>query len=771
MENLLNTLNPSQKEAATCLNGPLLILAGAGSGKTRVLTFRIANLIAKGEATPSQILGVTFTNKAAKEMSNRVYSLLSDLSIPVYEPMWINTFHSSCVRILREDIHHIGYNNYFGIYDNSDQMSLVKKVLIRLNINEKLFPAKKFLASINQAKVFGLTPDKIEKDPDQYMDERSLDVFKTYEEEMKKSQNLDFSDLLIKTYELFIQHPEIQTKYSERFQYIMVDEYQDTNKIQYQLINALSQKHRNLCVVGDEDQSIYSWRGADITNILSFENDYPEGKVVKLEENYRSTQTIVKAASHVIQKNLQRKDKTLFTNNPVGELISVQETTNEYEEARFVTQSIKSLVQTELKSYTDFAIFYRTNAQSRVFEDQLRSAGIPYKIIGGMKFYDRLEIKNVMAYLKTSVNPRDDVAIKRIINVPARGIGKTTLDKLEKLSIDLDLSLLESIPKAIEQKLVQSGAQKKLHDFYKLIDGLINFNKESPSPSEVIKKVLGDTKYVEKLRQENTVESLARVDNIDELYNAVTHFEQEREEEATLHGFLEEMALVSDADSIQDDNSVTLMTLHISKGLEYPVVYIVGVENGLFPSGKSFDDPQQMEEERRLAYVGITRAKEKLFLTYAQSRRVWGMEQNHKPSVFIHEIPSIYLDKKIISSRSRFSDDCDSYQENNWGQTNFSSSTQEASYKSKSGGTFSSRRKSGPEKNNFDEFNQETTYSDGPAANDDLRKGMKVRHPSFGIGEVYKLEGKGENQRISVVFPNQTVKKFVAKYARLEPVS
>ena len=757
-------LNERQAEAVATLNGPLLILAGAGSGKTRVLTYRIANLIAQGEATADQILAVTFTNKAAREMEHRVVKLLGELGIPVYERMWVSTFHSTCARILREDIHLLDYQPFFAIYDDSDQVSLIKKVLNILNINDKMYPPRGFQAKINEAKQQALLPADLAKKNSMWWDERSIEVYRIYEEELKRANSLDFGDLLFKVYDLFRSYPDILKKYQDRFQYISVDEYQDTNHIQYLIVKQLAEAHRNLCVVGDEDQSIYSWRGADITNILTFEKDFPEAKIVKLEENYRSTKNIVTAASDLIRHNTQRKDKTLFTNNEDGELIHVHEDINEYEEARFVVQNIENIMRepSEAMSYSDFAVFYRTNAQSRVLEDHMRSHNIPYKLVGGVKFYERMEIKDVLGYLKTFLNPADDIAVQRIINVPARGIGKTTVEKIEEYAIQHKITFYDAILAAAEQRLVHAGAAKKLREFRGFMDEL-GARAKILKLGELFVELLDATEYVIRLKEENTPESQSRIDNLEEFANAIRQFEQERGEEATLTNFLEEMALVSDADSVEEGtNFVTLMTLHISKGLEFPVVFMVGMEEGLFPSSRSIDeaDPESVEEERRLAYVGMTRARKKLFMTYARSRRVWGQEQMHPPSRFLKEIPEKFVYRKSRSSRPAF---LDRFQEK-YGAGAGAEAGFSRDHQAPRGG----RRPRGGNAagGDFDQMpDYESASQDGTR---DYVKGMRVRHPTFGVGAIYQVEGTGDMQKVSVVFHDQTFKKFVVKYARLE---
>lgn len=735
MNNLTASLNPQQKQAVECMDGPLLILAGAGSGKTRVLTHRMAQLILEKKAQPHEILCVTFTNKAAREMEARISALLSENQVAVLDPLWVSTFHSTCVRILRDHIHLLEYQPFFVIYDSSDQLSLIKKVLQQLNINDKVFNPKSFQHSINEAKTQALAPEDVEKAQFFVMDDMHLQVYKTYEEQMKQANALDFSDLLFKTYTLFLNYPGLLEEYQNQFKYIMVDEYQDTNKIQYLLLKQLASKHKNLCVVGDEDQSIYSWRGADISNILSFEKDFSNAEVIKLEQNYRSSKNIVEAAGYVIQHNTQRKNKTLYTDNKAGDLITVREETNEYEESRFIARTISDQVAKSLYQYQDFAIFYRTNAQSRVIEEELRSHNIPYRIVAGVKFYERQEIKNVISYLKILLNPNDDVALKRIINVPTRGIGKTTVERLEAYAIENQVPLYEAVAAALKQKIVHAGAQSKLRVFYQMIESLKQ-EVNSISPSELYLNILDSTEYALKLKADNTPESLARIENLEELHNALTHFEQEREDEATLQNFLEEIALVSDIDNMDDQaQAVTLMTLHISKGLEFPVVFIAGMEEGIFPTGRAFEssDPTALEEERRLAYVGMTRAMEKLYLLHAQTRRIWGNEQRNSKSRFITEIPESYLDESSSFKRPKFM--------NRFQSTPTFHDEDEVQYFP-------------------DEMEESSLY----------KKGGMVRHPTFGVGKIHQVEGLGEMQKVSVLFNNNTLKKFVVKYARLEVI-
>lgn len=767
LEFVTKNLNPSQKDAVETLEGPLLILAGAGSGKTRVLTHRMANIIGQGVAAPDEILCVTFTNKAAKEMEHRCYKILSEMGAHIHSPLWINTFHSFCVRVLRQHLTLLDYKPYFGIYDSSDQLSQIKKVMNALDINDKMYPAKNFQSRISQAKMLGLSPEAFEKNAKRLMDAKTVEVYKQYEKEMKKANSLDFDDLLLKTYELFRMYPDVLKMYQEKFRYIMVDEYQDTNHIQYLLVQMLAQGHRNLCVVGDEDQSIYSWRGADIKNILDFEKDFKEAKIVKLEENYRSSANIVSAATAVIKNNSERKDKTLFTSNPAGDKIQVREEKTEYDEARFVAKTIQTMMNEGEGSYNDYAIFYRTNAQSRVLEEQLRTLSIPYRLVGGVRFYERMEIKDMLCYMKLAINPADDVAFKRIINVPARGIGKTTVEKIEEVAAQTGLSMTQAALKACEDRIFNAGTTGRVRRFLELMEELQS-NALTFKLVEFYPIVLDRTEYLVALKKDESPESLARIENLEELDNAIVQFAKERGEEATLTTFLEEMALVSDVDSLnQEQNSVTMMTLHISKGLEYPYVFVVGMEENLFPSARSLDDgsgEENVEEERRLAYVGMTRARQKLWLTYAKMRRVWGQEQMNPPSRFIKEIPPEFTEFKTSAEGPRF---MSRYGSSAYGYSDEDSSS---SWGRSKGGSFSGERNRARSYEDDEQSFPDYEGSSGGAGGAPFSKGMRVRHPTFGAGTVYATEGTGENFKVSVMFTDNTVKKFVVKYARLEKI-
>lgn len=774
-------LNPQQLAAVEKVDGPLLILAGAGSGKTRVLTHRLANIVLQQKAAPDEILAVTFTNKAASEMAHRAEQILTGLGISIHDKLWVSTFHSTCVRILRQHAELLGYKRSFTIYDSGDQISLIKKISANKGLKEKEYPAKNFAYRIRWAKMEGKRPEDITKDDKFYMDKRTHEIYQIYEQEMFRANALDFDDLLMKTLLLLENFPKVLEGYQRRFRYIMVDEYQDTNHIQYKLLKLLANHHKNLCVVGDEDQSIYSWRGADISNILNFESDYDDAFVVKLEENYRSTQTIVDAASHVISKNTQRKGKTLFSNKAKGEKILIREEEDDRDEAKFVVKQINKIAKST--PYKDIAIFYRNNTQSRVLEEQLRTSGIPYKIIGGLRFYDRMEIKDALAYLRLMVNPNDDVAVKRIINVPGRGIGKTTIQKIEDISMERNRSMLESCHLLIEEKGVNAGTAKKIAGFLALIANL-RIEAENYTASDLLGIILDETGYIKNLQKDDTPEAVARLENLEELSNAILQFEKDRKEAATLELFLEEMALISDQDSVNHSvDCVHLMTLHVSKGLEFPYVFIVGMEEGIFPSGQAVESGEQeeIEEERRLAYVGYTRAMDKLTLTHAKRRRMWGQTQFNSPSRFLDELPPEYVTMGLGSNRQP--------PKLNAIGSSFSSRANSASgfnSMANSGSSFSSHKSDdefdfgNPNPWGDDEFNQETNPFEQAAPLEDwekpksgggeYQKGMRVRHPQFGAGTIYEVKGSGEKAKLTVIFDGNFLKNFVAKFAKLTRV-
>lgn len=637
----LEKLNKEQREAVLHTEGPVLILAGAGSGKTRVLTYRIAYLIEEKSVYPSNILAITFTNKAAKEMKERVQSLIS-----CTENMWISTFHSACARILRKNVDSLkDYKKNFVIYDTKDQEALVKECLKELNLNEKNFPFRAVSAEISSAKDMLLTPDKYYDRNMHDMRKRKLaDIYKLYQKKLQKNNAMDFDDILYKTVELFELNPDLLQYYQNKFKYIMVDEYQDTNFCQYTLIRLLAKQHRNLCVVGDDDQSIYSWRGADIGNILNFEKDFPGAKVVKLEQNYRSTQVILDAANSVIKNNFARKNKKLWTENGEGRSIIFHSAMDEWGEANFIMDEVERMVAQENREVGDFAILYRTNAQSRVLEEACMSHGIPYRIVGGFKFYDRKEVKNIIAYLRVIQNPDEDLSLKRIINIPKRGIGNTTLDAITEYARNTGDSLFGALLEVESIAGVSTKAKKGIKEFVKIMSDLMGI-AETERVSKLVKEVLERTGYLEELEKDEDEESQTRAENIKELLSATLEFEG-KNESATLPDFLEQMALMSDIDTVEDGKSaLIMMTLHSAKGLEYPFVFISGMEEGVFPSQRSYFEEKQMEEERRLMYVGITRAEERLYLTAAFERTLFGNTTYNTVSQFVKEIPKDLLVK------------------------------------------------------------------------------------------------------------------------------
>ncbi len=736
MDLLLDKLNPEQKEAVENFDQHLMILAGAGSGKTRVLTHKMAFGLHNGIFAPHEIWAMTFTNKAAREMLSRTQDLCQEAFINSKSKPQIGTFHSICVRLLRDHIGVLDYPSDFSIYDGSDQLKVVKNVLLQLNLNDKTFPAKKVLSQISQLKLF--------KEQRKTADAFTLSMFDLYEELMFRAKALDFTDLLIKTKEVLEFAPEIREYYQGQIKLLLIDEFQDTNEVQYSLMSLLRGPETQVCVVGDEDQTIYTWRGANIENLFKFEKDFPNFKLVKLEENYRSTSTIVDAASAVIANNKIRKGKVLRTENPKGSKIQIHELNSEYDEGRFIAEQIS---QQFLEGYnpTDFAIFYRTNAQSRVLEEELRSRKIPYQIVGGLKFYDRKEIKDVTAYLKLILNPNDDVAFLRTINTPARGIGATTQKKLIAFAQQYKVSLLTATQTFIDSKGANQGTLAKLANYLRIIRSL---QKEKTSmPSEAYHAVLDQSGYLQALKTENSLESKDRIQNLEEYDNAIKQFELENDGAQLIH-FIEATALLSDIDGYSDTGGqVTLMTFHVSKGLEFPVVFMCGMEEGLFPSQQRLDNDVELEEERRLAYVGMTRAEKLLFMTHARKRRLWGQETSYPPSRFIEEIPEEYVERKSKVLRPSFLSD--GYQSNRGTFGNNSSDWDAPS-------------STGFAKTGFDDsdFNQEDPES--------LRSGMKVRHPIFGVGSIFQIEGQGDFQKVSVMFKNKTLKKFVSKHARLE---
>ena len=651
MESLLADLNPAQQEAVCHTEGPLLILAGAGSGKTRVLVYRIAYLLTKG-VPRENLLAVTFTNKAAEEMRERVGSLVGEWG----EAIWISTFHSACLRILRREGPAIGIPKDFTIFDTQDQLVLVREVLRDLNLSEKNFHPRALLAAISAAKNKLIGPEDYEKSAADFWASTVAKVYPLYQKKLRANAALDFDDLIMSTVHLFREHPAVLDRYQERFRYIMIDEYQDTNHAQYVLTRQLAAKYRNLCVVGDDDQSIYSFRSADIRNILEFEKDYPEVKIIKLEQNYRSTQNILQAANEVVSHNFYRKKKTLWTQNEPGPPVFAMRAADEKEEAWLVISEIERLVATEGYSLSDCALLYRTNAQSRSFEEVLGQKGLPYQVVGGLRFYERKEIRDILAYLRLVHNPQDRVSLRREINVPRRGIGEGTVDRFLTFLDENGFSLLEGLERAAEAPGLTGRAVKALNGFHRFFREIYDQRDQLPV-SRLTKEILEKSGYLRELREEDTVEARSRLENLDEFLALTSGFEMSSSDDPSLARFLEQVALVADVDHYdREQNGITLMTIHSAKGLEFPVVFLVGMEEGIFPHSRSLMETAEIEEERRLCYVGMTRAKERLYLTYALTRTLYGGRQLATPSRFLKEISSLEeISPLQVSSSQGFS--------------------------------------------------------------------------------------------------------------------
>lgn len=633
MYEFLATLNDEQKDAATHIDGPLLIFAGAGSGKTKVLTCRIAYLLEQN-IKPYQILAITFTNKAAKEMSTRVRTMVGNVANAV----WIHTFHAFCAKVLRIEMNSLPeYNNNFAIYDTSDTQNVIKTCLKELNIDDKQFTPSGVLSQISNAKNKLLDAKKFSDQSAGFYQKKIAELYVLYEQKLHLNNALDFDDLLLVAVKLFAQNPEILKKYQDKFMHVMVDEYQDTNRAQYLLAKMLTDRHKNLCVVGDADQSIYGWRGADIKNILAFEQDFPKAKIVKLEKNYRSTQNILNAANAVIKNNFARKDKALWTDNNCGDLISYYQANDDRDEARFVVEEIQKLARDKYK-YGDMTILYRTNTQSRLFEEFLLKAGIAYTMVGGQKFYERKEIKDMLAYLKVVFNPQDTVSLQRIINVPRRGIGIATITKLQEYAQENNKTLFDVLVNSNEVIGLSSRFHEKLNSLSQMIKDFSLLAQTEPV-EKVISAIINKTGYLEELANDNNPQSQSRIDNLQELLSVAKEFVDSGEID-NLENFLNHVSLVADIDSANlEDDAITLMTLHSAKGLEFPIVFLVGMEEGIFPHARTFNSEDEIEEERRLCYVGITRAEEKIFLSNARMRIVFGKTVMYKPSRFLDEIP------------------------------------------------------------------------------------------------------------------------------------
>jgi DNA helicase II / ATP-dependent DNA helicase PcrA len=636
---LLLSLNPVQRQAVLHTEGPVLIVAGAGSGKTRALTHRIAHLIREHEVSPYALLAITFTNKAAREMADRVEQLLGQR---VARGMWILTFHAACARILRREHDRLGLPSSFTIYDEGDTERLIAGVLKDLNVDVKRFPPRAMATAIGRAKDHVISAEEYSNGAGNVYEQTIAKTYVEYERRKKAAGALDFDDLIAQTVTLFRDNPRVLEHYQERFRYILIDEYQDTNRAQYQLVNLLAAKYRNICVVGDADQGVYSWRGATIQNLLDFERDYPDAQVFLMEQNYRSTQNILSIANALIEHNIQRKPKSLWTETASGELAVRFRADNEHEEALFVAEEIHRLVEDEGHRYADVAVFYRTNAQSRVLEDVFMRTGLPYKVVGGVRFYQRKEIKDVLAYLRLLLNPQDVISARRVINTPKRGIGEATVAALESFARDMELPFLEACRRADEIGTLGSRAKGAVFGFVQVMDRLRQALDSGAGPARMVDAAALESGYLLELESERTIEAQGRIENLRELSGVAAEFEARSDE--GLDGFLEQVALVSEQDEYEEAaSSVTLMTLHNAKGLEFPVVFMIGMEDGVFPHYRSMGDSAQLEEERRLAYVGITRARERLYLTYAWSRSLFGTTSYNPPSRFLGEIPSDLL--------------------------------------------------------------------------------------------------------------------------------
>ncbi len=748
-DNLLTGMNPKQKEAVLATEGPLLIMAGAGSGKTRVLTHRMAYLLQEKMVNPWNILAITFTNKAAKEMKNRVTRLVGEAG---YD-MWVSTFHSMCVRILRREAEQIGYSRNFTISDTSETETLMKRIVKDKNLDSKKFEPKMILNKISNAKNELLTPKDYAELQGNYFDNIVAECYQAYQKALENAQSMDFDDLIMLTVRLFEQHPDTLAYYQNKFHYIHVDEYQDTNYAQYQLVLTLAKKFKNICVVGDADQSIYGWRGADMSNILNFEKDYPNAQVVLLEQNYRSSRNILQAANGVIKNNANRKEKNLWTDNKEGEPIIYYRAQSEHDEARYIVSQMQDQVAEKGRKYGDFAILYRTNAQSRVIEDTLLKSNIRYRMVGGRKFYDRKEIRDVMAYLRLISNPADDLSFNRIINVPKRGIGNVSINKLYDFANVYNYSYLEAAQN-VSLAPLSGKAAKEAANFAKTMTDLQQMAEYLPI-TELVEEMLERTGYMESLRLEKTLESEARIDNINEFLSVTQEFEKLNEGETDLTTFLTDLALVSDLDDVEEEPQaeVTLMTLHAAKGLEFPVVFIIGLEEGIFPSYRALMENDEVEEERRLAYVGITRAEQELYLTNAYSRMLYGRMQNNPPSRFLEEMDEEVLQSANQAERSPFttSQRATTYQERQKNER-YQRAVSPA-YQTKS-------------------INTQSVSQTGHSGADKLtwKPGDKASHKKWGEGIVVQTTGKGEGLQLDIAFKDIGIKRLLASFAPIEKV-
>lgn len=729
---LLKGLNPKQKEGVLTTEGPVLLLAGAGSGKTRVLTNRIAYILQEEKAYSGSILAITFTNKAANEMKERVAKLLKDENV---DRMWIGTFHSICVRILRRDIDKIGYTRSFTIYDRADQITLIRECIKELNLNKDMFKESSVLARISKLKDQQITSDEFINENYKNYHERNIgEIYSLYVKKLKQYNALDFDDLLLKALALLKQEKDILHFYQGKFKYIFVDEYQDTNRVQYELVKLLAQGYGNICVVGDPDQSIYGWRGADIRNIMDFEKDYKEAKTIFLEQNYRSTQNILNVANRVINNNPGRFDKKLWTENNKGEGVEYEEVNHSDEEGQYVANKIHHLLYDGYK-LEDIAILYRTNAQSRIFEDVLIGQGMRYKIVGGLKFYDRKEVKDIIAYLKILENPHDNISLKRIINTPKRSIGLTSIERLEDYANSKLISIYDALKELDYIDSLNKRAKNSIKTFKDLIYKLENL-KDKLGLKELVEEVINSTKYIIELRKEDTIEAQTRIENVEEFLSMTADFES-KGEDISLEDFLATISLMSDIDKTEDtDNVITLMTVHSAKGLEFPVVFLVGMEEGLFPNGRAFDNEEDMEEERRLCYVAVTRAEKKLYLTSARNRTIYGRTEYCSPSRFIEEMGDSLKkkDKKPIFQKPR--------------QEKKEKNDKLQVFEIKTNKAIKTDKKAQPK--------------------DILKVGDKVNHKAWGPGMVVQITPKEKDQELTISFDKKGIKRVLESLAPIE---
>ena len=745
--NIYDGLNPAQTQAVAHTDGPLLIMAGAGSGKTKVLTCKIAALLEKS-ISPYNILAITFTNKAATEMRQRVDNMIGEKA----KYVWLSTFHSFCARFLRFEIEALGiYKKNFVIYDTADAQTLIKNCLKELNLDEKQYAPYAVQSTISNAKNMMLSPEEFARDAGDFFARKVAEIYDVYQQHLLENNALDFDDLLMLAVKVLKEHSDVREKYQDRFQYILVDEYQDTNGAQYQLTTLLAGKYRNLCVVGDADQSIYGWRGADIRNIMDFEKDYPEAAVIKLEQNYRSTKTILNAANSVIEHNIDRKPKELWTNNPQGEKIIHYTASDERDEADFITREVVKQKTLFNASYGDMAVLYRTNAQSRALEEGFMHAGVPYTMVGGLKFYDRKEIKDILAYLRLIYNPEDTVSLMRIINVPKRSLGAVTMNKLAEFADMYNMNLFDAVS-APETAPITPKAKHALTAFAEFIMEMSNLSMQI-SVHELIEKVMEKSGYVAELEKENKIENQTRLENMQEFLSVAKNFEA-TSEEPTLENFLSTVSLVSDIDNADiEGDSVTLMTMHSAKGLEFPIVFLAGMEEGLFPHARTLMNEAEIEEERRTCYVGITRAERKLYITNAQRRMIFGRGVSYEPSRFISEIPIQYLEEKEAKRSMSFSDGFKGHY-GSYKSTNSNYST---------GGIFG---KTAPLSIND---RAKAVKPAGNAVRPDLsvkwKVGDKAKHAKWGIGTIVSVKGSGEEVELKIAFPGEGIKALMQKYA------